>query len=72
VSDLVIPEPTVRKVAPRCRCGSTFDLIEGDGPAVCRACIVEGGKMGQATVRRSDTARDIREADHRNREGYWP
>ena len=47
--------PKVRKVVPRCRCGSTWKLILDDGPPVCRACIVEGGRVGQATVRRSDT-----------------
>ena len=66
------PTPIVRKVGPACRCGATTDLILGDGPAVCRACIREAGVMGQATVRRNDTRRDILEAEHRNREGYWP
>lgn len=61
------PVPTVRKVAPACWCGATTDLILGDGPAVCRSCIREGGVMAAATVRRNDTRRDDRTA----RDGLW-
>lgn len=66
----MIPTPTVRKVAPNpmpeCRvCGSESFLIEDDGPPVCLLCINEAGKMGKATVRRSDTPR------MEPRDGMW-
>lgn len=61
------PQPVVRKVAPVCRsCRADVDLIRGDGPPVCRACVKEAGKMGSATVRRNDA---LRPDDPR--EGQW-
>ena len=72
----MIPTPVVRKVEPvepTCRsCGGICHLIEDDGPPVCVHCIKDAGVMGQATVRRNDTARSVVEEDHWNREGYWP
>lgn len=65
--DVTHPVATIRKVEPICRsCGADRDLIRGDGPPVCRACIKQAGVMGQATVRRSDT----RSHDDRAREGW--
>lgn len=61
------PPVTVKRVEPVCVCcGGTRRLILGDGPAVCRDCIVDAGVMGRATVRRNDT-RDGNEP----RDGQW-
>jgi len=36
----MIPTPKVAKVHATCRiCHDTLDLIEGDGPPVCRLCV---------------------------------
>lgn len=64
----MIPEPKVRKVAPvaTCRiCHDTLDLIEGDGPPVCRLCVRIQTRL--AVFKKSDA-----EQDHDNREGAWP
>ena len=55
------PIPRVTKVAPRCRiCRETVDLIEGDGPAVCRLCLrIQTRVAGIADARpHDDNARE--------------